>query len=147
MDVEARDRLLARLGDVNDFDRPRPLVGLEDYFEGNDDPGSIGYNLPGEQTGPAEIYALLRPIRDRDDVADVLIEIKDLEDPDGWPASDTIWLIVGIGVSVATVRSWFPDDLAPDEMYDSLDPSWSNDPVDPPYDPAPGTRAVQAWYD
>jgi hypothetical protein len=46
--LEARDRLLARIGDVNDFSRPRPLVTLAEFFEGNTDPASIGYNLPGD---------------------------------------------------------------------------------------------------
>ena len=34
-----------RNGDINDPAVPRPLVTLEEFFEGNDDYGSIGYNF------------------------------------------------------------------------------------------------------
>jgi len=41
-----RERLLERIGDINNFELARPVVSLELFFDGNDDWGSIGYNLP-----------------------------------------------------------------------------------------------------
>ena len=70
-----------RIGDINNFELPRPVVSLELFFDGNDDWGSIGYNLP-DQIAPQQFHAILQSIRDRNEVADVLIEVKDLEDPD-----------------------------------------------------------------
>jgi hypothetical protein len=109
VDLDCRVRLLRRIGDINDFDRPRPLVTLDEFFQGNDDPASIGYNLPAAPT-PAQFHALLSEIAARPEVADVRIEVKDMEDPDGWPATDTIWIITT--ASAETVRTWFPDHLA-----------------------------------
>lgn len=36
-DSNARAKLLERIGDINDFSRPCPLVSLDLFFEGNDD--------------------------------------------------------------------------------------------------------------
>ncbi len=44
-----------------------PVVSLELFFEGNDDPGSIGCNLT-DHPGVDRFYAVLRGIRDRPDV-------------------------------------------------------------------------------
>jgi hypothetical protein len=66
---EAREWLLERVnrdGDINDFSVARPLVGLEEFFEGNDDYGSIGYNFYPDQPAPSEFYALFKGIRDPD---------------------------------------------------------------------------------
>jgi hypothetical protein len=140
VDAAARDRLLARIGDINDVTRPRPLVTVEEFFDGNDDPASIGYNLPGP-AGPQEFHRLLAGIAARPGVSDVRIEVKDLEDPDGWPSADTIWIFTT--ASLDTVRGWFPDHLSADE--------WSTADVGEhdvePYSPPPGVRAVIAFYD
>ena len=139
--MDARRRLLARIGDINDFSRPRPLVTLEEFFEGNDDPGSIGYNL-ADPPEPREFYELLRQLRDREDVRDVRIEVMDLEDPEGWPLTDTIWIITSAPPD--TVRSWFPKRLAPSEMLDGFAESVREIEA---YEVPPGLRAVGAWYD
>lgn len=139
--MDARERLLERVGDINNPSLPRPLVTLEEFFEDNDDYGSIGYNLP-DPPQPREFYELLKEIRQKPEVSDVRIEVKDLEDPDGWPATDTIWIITS--AAPAEVRSWFPERLAPDDVYDGF----SSDvrPVEP-YAIPPGMRAIGAWYD
>jgi hypothetical protein len=112
-----RERLLARIGNINDFSRPRPLVTLEEFFEGNNDPGSIGYNLSMPPT-PAEFYALLKTIRTRPAVRDVRIQVMDLQDPDEWPSTDLIWIITS--ATPQEVRTWFPKNAAPDEMIDGF---------------------------
>jgi hypothetical protein len=140
-DMEARDRLLARIGDINDFTRPRPLVTLEEFFEGNDDPGSIGYNLP-DPPAPREFYELLLAIRNRPGVSDVRIEVKDLEDPDGWPSTDTLWIITT--ATPQEIRSWFPQRFAPDEVIDGFEGSPSAVET---YAIPKGMRAVGIWYD
>lgn len=121
-----RRAILERIGDINDPRRPRPLVGLELFFEGNNDPGSIGYNLP-DPPEPRVFFELLKTLRGRDDVRDVLIEVKDLEDPDGWPSSDSIWFITT---------------APPDEVTEGFDTS-NAEPCAVP----DGFRAVRAWYD
>ena len=136
-----RDQLLRRIGDVNDFSRPRPLVTVAEFFDGNDDPASIGYDLP-DPPPPAVFGALLAGIADRPEVADVRIEVKDLEDPDGWPATDSVWIVTS--ASVDTVRGWFPDELAPDEL--GVSASGEGGAVEP-IDVPPGHHPVVAFYD
>lgn len=136
-----RDRLLAIIGDINDFSRPRPLVTLEEFFEGNKDPASIGYNLP-DPPEPGEFYKLLVEIRKRPGVGDVRIEVKDLEDPDGWPSADTIWVVTT--ALPQEVRSWFPRRFAPDAVLDGFERSAL--PVED-YSTPKGMRAVGIWYD
>jgi hypothetical protein len=134
-----RDRLLARIGDINDFSRPRPLVTLEEYFEGNNE-ASIGYNLP-DPPQPDEFYKLLSHIRRRQGVSDIRVEVLQIEDPDSWPLSNTIWIITT--ASPHEVRSWFPQRLAPSEVINGFEASVS--PVEK-YSVPEGMRAVGLFY-
>lgn len=136
-----RERLLARIGDINNPKTARPLVTLEEFFEGNDDPGSIGSNLP-EPSEPRQFYELLLEIRKKPGVADVRIEVMQLEDPAGWPITDTIWIIASS--SPEEVRSWFPEAMSPDVVYDGF--TTAAGPLEA-YSIPEGMRAVGMWYD
>jgi len=137
---QARDKLLNRIGDINDFSRPRPLVTLAEFFEGNKDFGSIGYNLP-DSPSPQEWFQILQAVAYRSEVNDIRIEIKDLEDPNGWPSTDTIWIITK--VSVEQVRAWLPARIEPDDIIDGFDNS--NTLVEQFEVPA-CYRAIGLWY-
>jgi hypothetical protein len=139
--VDPRQRLLQRIGDINNFARPRPLVTLEEFFDGNNDAGSIGYNLADPPT-PKELYDLLKGIRDRPDVKDVRIAVMDLEDLERWPSTDTIWIITS--ATPDQVKTWFPNRLVPDEVWDGFDKSAATFET---YNVPQGMRAVGAWYD
>jgi hypothetical protein len=132
--------LINRAGDITDPETPSPLVPLELFFDGNDDPGSIGCNLPGEVM-PSEFQSTLSSIRARADVADVLVQVTMHDDPDGWPFSDTIWVITTASPSV--VRSWMPERLQPDDVFEGFH---SDRAIDRRPVPA-GMRAVGLWYD
>ena len=55
---------------------PSPVVSLEDFFEGNEDPGSIACNLDkSDRLSIAEWLRILKEIRGRANVQDVLVEI------------------------------------------------------------------------
>lgn len=137
--MDPRTRLLERIGDINNFDLPRPVVTLEEFFEGNNDPASIGYNLP-EPCSPQEFYAFFRKLRAHLNISDVLVEVKDLEESDGWPSTDTIWFVTSL--SQSALAKLFEERVRPDE--------WRNYPPDYPIEvirsPA-GTHAIAAWYD
>lgn len=143
MPPTAKERLVARIhqnGDVNDPQTPSPLVSLEEFFDGNDDPGSIGCNLPGGVL-PADFRAALTSIRARPDVANVLVQVTMHDDPDAWPFSDTVWIVTS--ATPQAVHGWMPARLAPDEVLDGF-------PEDRPIETCtlpPGTRAVGLWYD
>lgn len=140
--MDARTRVTERAwrnGDPNEPSTPRPLLTLDEFFDGNTVAGSIGCNLDPTPT-PAEFRELLESIRVRADVADVRVQITMFDDPD-WPFSDTVWIITS--APPEQVRSWFPQELAPDDL-------WADFPADQSFEeckvPA-GHRAVACWWD
>lgn len=92
---------------------------------------------------PAQMYDLLRHLRERPDVADVRVQILSQESLDEWPYSDTVWVITP--AESEEIRAQMPEWLAPDALYDG----W-NDPLLPPVEayvlPA-GMKAVGLWWD
>lgn len=72
------------------YNGPYPLVTLEDFFEGNDDHYSIAPNLDN-----AELFTMLKAIRSRADVQNVLIEIDDasagFQNTDAWPQASRVF--------------------------------------------------------
>jgi hypothetical protein len=64
-----------RKGQMSDLSVPRPLLTLEEFFDGNDQYGSIGCNLPDCPT-PHEFYEVFKQIRVTPEVADVRVEIR-----------------------------------------------------------------------
>lgn len=97
MDVARRDQLVENLKQrgIADGRHPGPTVSLEDFFEGNDDVGSIGCNL-SEHPGVDRFYRIFQGIRSRSDVQDVLVEIRDLVDEHSWPFTDTIFVLTSM---------------------------------------------------
>jgi hypothetical protein len=66
------------------FGKPFPVVSLEDFFTGNNDLGSIGCNLENHP-GTQRFFAILRSIRARPEVQDVLVTIYEYElRPQNW---------------------------------------------------------------
>ena len=108
------ERITARVnrnGDVNDFTTPRPLLTLEEFFEGNEVVGSIGCNLASTPT-PAEFYAVFQRIAARPDVADVRVQVSLFDDP-AWPFSDMVWIVTS--AEPQEVLGWFTDEMYPDD--------------------------------
>ncbi len=67
-------------------------VSLETFFEGNDDIGSIAPNLD-DHPGPAQVYEVLRAVRARQDVLDVVVLVRmeaDDYDPTEWPFAEAV---------------------------------------------------------
>jgi hypothetical protein len=87
---------------------PPPVVSLEDFFEGNTDPMSITVNL-SDHPGLEYFYDHLRKIRSREDVADVLVNIYDLDniihgEDHGWPVAENVHILTQ--ASEAIVQGW-----------------------------------------
>ena len=129
---------VSRNGDVNERDVPRPLLTLEEFFEGNDVVGSICCNLAAAT--PVDVYRVLREIRERPEVADVRVQITMFDDP-AWPFSDTVWVITSARADA--VRRWFPDDLTPDDCSEG----WSSGVELEPVAVGAGMRPVGCWWD
>jgi hypothetical protein len=117
--------LYAKLTTAYQKEGTYPLITLEEFFEGNRDEGSIGCNLwthPGIDT----FYRILREVRAREDVQDVLVGITDLnefatpEETDQmaeWPFSDVLYIVTSAPVAVVEplLAALEPDEVFPQE--------------------------------
>ena len=139
--LETLKARINRNGDVNDPDVPRPIVTLEEFFDGNDDYGSIGYNFYPDQPAPSEFYDLFKRIRGRPDVADVLVEVSQQEMPDEWPSTDTVWILTS--APLEEVASWLGERFQADEIWDGWTDHLVREPVDVPLH----CRPVGVWWD
>lgn len=109
MDIDKRNNLVKALSG-----QPEPLlIPVREFFDGNDDMGSIGCNLM-QHPGVDAFRSILVGLLDRDDVDAVYADIAEL-DPgeDSWPFADTI-LIVGSIAAAELARILEP--LEPDEL-------------------------------
>jgi hypothetical protein len=139
MSLERVSERVSRGGDPNDPQTPRPLLSIEEFFEGNDVVGSIGGNLPTEP-GPQELYKIFQAISKRPDVADIRVSITAFDDPD-WPYSDTVYIMTS--ASPEEVASWFEEDFAPDETWDGFVDGQSYERYSIPT----GFKAIGCWWD
>ena len=153
-------------------DQTKPVVSLEEFFEGNDDYGSIGCNLDGPcvepapavigwqakvkawlgpklpatqpaptapHPGPQGFYQILKAVRERDDVQEVLVEIDDYEGLD-WPFSEVVYVLTS--AFVQEVEGWVKD-LFPDEVAEGY---FGEKPARAPA-LRPGYRVYSVWWD
>ncbi len=71
-----------------------PIVCINDFFEGNDDLGSIGCNLY-EHPGTEGFYRIFKEIQSKESVSEVLIGIYEVEESDEtmWPFCEQVFII------------------------------------------------------
>lgn len=119
---------------------PGPTVPLQDFFDGNDDIGSIGCNLL-DSPGPQRFYEVFQQIQSRPDVQGVYVQISDLMDEEGsWPFSDTVFVLGAIPTSEL---KRIVNELQPDEVGQFPPESIPQDlPV-----LQPGMTVLGAWWD
>lgn len=139
------ENVLSKVGTAEDFiedasnPTPSPVVSLEDFFEGNEDLGSIGCNLinhPGLDT----FYKILKDIRGRDDVQDVLIIISEVDEYLDWPFSNSLYIFTSCSKEQVSewVRPLQPDDIAEGWV-------WEKPPAAP--QPKEGYKVYWIWWD
>lgn len=128
-----------RSGDPNDEETPRPLLTLQEFFDGNDVSGSIGCNLD-PMPEPQQFHEMLQGIASRPEVADVRVQITMFDDPE-WPFSDTVWIFTS--ASPESVASWFPEEWRPDDVQSG----WANGAKYESVVVPAGTTPVACWWD
>ncbi len=115
-DAALRQQLMDKIKQQQLENEAEPVVSLDDFFTGNEDIGSIGCNII-PRLGPQYFYIVLKEIRERPDVQDVLVEIRDTNendpDPFMWPFSDQIYILTN--ASHEEVVKWLAP-LQPDEV-------------------------------
>jgi hypothetical protein len=148
-----RERLFAEIKRQKEAGERLPLVSLEDFFNGNDDFGSIGCNLDDPQAvppvpapywphpGPQGFYKTLRAIRERPNVQDVLVEISDADVGEGnWPFSECVYILTA--AVLEEVEAWagsiFPTEVS--EGYGDAKLSLASDLL-------PGYQVYMLWWD
>jgi hypothetical protein len=138
------DRLLARIDELGGQEA-YPVVPLALFFEGNEDPGSIAPNLdphPGVRT----FERVLGEIRERPDVADVVLQIDEVMEGE-WPYAQAAYVITTS--SAEDVHQWAAE-LQPDELVADEDeiPPWLGRPTPPGAPDVPaGHRIVTLFWD
>lgn len=114
MDLDRRAALLDRLRPLGlDASPPAaglalPLVELDDFFVGNDDPRSIGPQIGTVHPGVDALHAALRAIAARDDVDTVLVQASTAQwaydSDDEWVAASGVVVITT--ADAAEVAHW-----------------------------------------
>lgn len=105
MDLQRRDQLLEQLAAYGmNEENPRgsgalPLVGIDDFFDGNDDRNSFAPNLVQHYPDLDYFQQQLQQIAQRDDVSHVLVQAADVE----WAYdSDADWVVANKVVFVTS---------------------------------------------
>ena len=116
MDTAKRDRLVTRLSG-----EPEPrLVPIGEFFDGNDDVGSIGCNLL-EHPGVAAFRDAFARVAARPDVEAVYAQIAELDPGDDcWPFADTVFVTGAIppGELARELAPLEPDEVGPAGGFD-----------------------------
>ena len=115
------------------------IIPIEKFFDGNDDPASIGCNL-STHPGIDRFREILQALVQRPDVAAVYASISEVDPgPGSWPFTDTI-LIVGT-ISPEELKDILielePDEIAPAEDFG----------VSPSIGEEHGLPVLAAWWD
>lgn len=109
MDERKKARLIETLSAPSEPE----IVSIAEFFDGNDDPGSIGCNLI-EHPGVDKFRDVLTELSNRDDVEAVFAQISELDPGEGcWPFADTV-LVVGT-ISRDDLKQLL-EPLSPDEI-------------------------------
>ena len=141
MDKSNRALLVAAIAEQPTSENdPLPVVGLEAFFEGNDDEGSIGCNLH-PHPGLEVFFSELKALRTRSDVQDVLVEIYEVENDERyWPFSERVYVLTSLDVSSVeqkVVR------LEPSQV----DLGWFQGAPTAALDLDKGMHVVSCWWD
>ncbi len=129
---------VTRLGHPDDEATPRPLVTIDEFFEGNFEVGSIGCNLESTPT-PKEFYELFQRISKYPKVKDIRVQITLFDVPE-WPFTDTVYIMTS--AAPEEVASWFPNELKPDETWEGF-----VEQTYEPYQVPAGVKVVGCWWD
>ena len=137
VDSTKRDELIQRIQAQPEHEEGRALVTIAEFFDGNDDLGSIGCNLT-DHPGLDHFRQVLDNIASRPDVEQVWLQIYDLEEGD-WPFSENVLIV---GTAPASHIEELSESLQPSEVSE-LQMDWT--PSRAP--DLSGRRYINLWWD
>jgi hypothetical protein len=151
--LQHRNTVIAKIMAQYDLDSDSavlPVVSIEDFFEHNWDENSLAPNIAGDGRPPlSECYRILREIKQRPNVQDVLVAIHECpfadepEDEDIWPDSDTVYIITS--ATDEEVAEWAAP-LMPTEIGDKWSCNTGKRPCAAP-EVQPGMHLAVLWWD
>jgi hypothetical protein len=137
--MQARARLMKEIAKQNEMGG-EVAVPLDQFFQGNDDQGSIGCNLGSGQPSIPTFYELLASLREKPHVQDIWVRITDATDPASWPYCDTVYVLSSL------TQSDIEAALA-DLLFDEVHCGWMyGKPASAPQ-PDKGFSAYSVWWD
>jgi len=118
-----------------------PAVMVEEFFDGNDDLGSILCNAD-PHPGLAAVRNALLAVSSRPEVEAVMIRIQETmeDDDEAWPYAEQALIVTDADPD--EVRSWFDEALAPADVWELEDRVEGL-----PAPRAAGARTLVAWWD
>lgn len=136
------ERLRARIQELGGQDG-YPVVPLELFFAGNEDPASIGPNLD-PHPGVGTFDQVLQEIRDRPEVSDVVLQVSEVPEGEGeWPFVEAAYVITT--AEAEDVHAWAAE-LQPDPP--TAGATWLYETPPPGAPPIPvGYRVVTLYWD
>jgi hypothetical protein len=115
MREENMDRLNDAIERLDGADA-HPVVSIDLFLAGNDDPASIGPNLE-PHPGVRAFERVLKDIRDRQEVSDVVVQIDEVIEGE-WPFASAVY--VTTAATPEEVHRWAAE-LQPDEYVGEAD--------------------------
>ena len=137
VDAVKRENILRLIRSQPEWERGQALVKVTEFFDGNDDLGSIGCNL-SNHPGLDHFREVLQNIEAREDVDEVWIQIYDLEEGD-WPFAENVLFF---GKATESAIREFAGSLQPSEVYE-LHVDWMPSRAKH----LAGRRYVNLWWD
>jgi hypothetical protein len=110
LDEAKRKRLLKIIEAQPCWEDGRAVVTVDEFFDGNDELGSIGCNL-SDHPGIPEFRRVLKSLEARRDVREVWMSIYDLDS--GWPFCETVFVVgaIPVGELRELVKSLAPSEV------------------------------------
>jgi hypothetical protein len=121
------------------FPEREVFVSVADFFDGNEDTGSIGVNIYPEPPSLSEFHETLSKIENDGKTNSLLIRIADIEDCD-WFYSDMVF--INGDYTLNEVKKLFKS-LKPDEVYEGL--MYNENPNNIPN--LNGGKSYSIWWD
>ena len=103
---------LAVCGELDQSQRVSPALTLEEFFDGNNDEGSIGCNLL-PHPGLAAFRQIFSSLRENPDVADIRFPVVEWGDDLDWPFTDKAFVVTKLQANEVRRRV---ASLSPDEV-------------------------------
>jgi hypothetical protein len=138
-----REALVSLIRDATavaaDAGKKLPAVPLDAFFDGNEDSASIGCNLD-DHPGVPRFYEVLRQVKARPEVQDVMVAISEVMPEGEWPFADTVLVLTT--ASPAAVGGWVAELQATETRTAATE---ELPPGVPPR--GPGVGVVYIWWD